>query len=176
MKVRKCLGTVEMAHIVRGAVSTRCKYNVHGHSAEWFITIKSDKLTDYGMVVDFIELKKYKKLIDIFDHCMVLWNDESKDFTDFFKGNFKRVVIMEKNTTAENFARFLFKVIANDLNNTNPHLSVDNVEYFETKSSEAIADDYDNDDNIYWISPELENELIENGIFELVSNSMKGRN
>lgn len=169
MKVRKCLGTVEMAHIVRGAVSTRCKYNVHGHSAEWFITIKSDGLTDYGMVVDFIELKKYKKLIDIFDHCMVLWKDETEEFTNFFKDNFKRVVIMEKNTTAENFARFLYRVVERELSYHNPRLKVDNVEYFETKSSEAIADTSDRYDNIYWISPELMTELSENGVLDLVS-------
>lgn len=103
--------TSETAHIVRNATSSRCKFNVHGHSYKWEITIEGFVSDKTGMVLDFIELKPIKEFIDKFDHSMVLWDKDEKDFKEFFLQNCHRIVIMNKNCTAENMASLVHQFI-----------------------------------------------------------------
>lgn len=61
--------------------------NLHGHN--WIITVhcRSEKLTDYGMIIDFTQIKK--GVHDLLDHHNI--ND----------------VISNMNPTAENMARWI---------------------------------------------------------------------
>lgn len=73
------------AHRLNLPYESKCA-NLHGHN--WIITIhcKSDKLTDYGMVVDFTHVKRM--IHDRLDHqCL-------NDILDF-------------NPTAENMAKWI---------------------------------------------------------------------
>lgn len=148
---------VETAHIVRNAISERCKHNIHGHSYKIEVSIIGRINEETGMVLDFKELSEFKNFVDKFDHSTILWNLESDDIKSFFLHNFKRVIIMEKNCTAENMARLLFKkfseiLMCNDFSNEN--VCIHEVKVWETRNSCAIADEYDNMDNIYYIQCE----------------------
>jgi len=131
----------ETAHIVRNAVSDRCRFNVHGHSYKWEVTISGDVKEENGMVLDFIELKPIKEFIDQFDHAMVLWSKDQKEFIEFFLTNCQRVLIMKQNTTAENMAALIHKFTQNWLDTNHKGLYCTSVRVHETETgcAEAIS-------------------------------------
>ena len=130
----------ETAHIVRKAYSERCRFNVHGHSYKWIVSLKSWDLDDAGMVVDFGNLKWIKQYVDQFDHTMVLWKNDDEEFKQFFLDNCKRVIIMNENTTAENMAKLLATYIFTQLKDKyGGKVQLDNVQVFETRTGSAIA-------------------------------------
>lgn len=135
----------EAAHIVRDAVSERCKFNVHGHSYKVEISV-SGKIKENGMVLDFKELGFMKNVIDLFDHSMVLWDKESPDILKFFSDNFKRVIIMNKNCTAENMSRYFYKRCSESL--FDKQIEVEYVKVWETANSYAYTSEYDGRDTI----------------------------
>jgi 6-pyruvoyltetrahydropterin/6-carboxytetrahydropterin synthase len=143
-KIKKIYET-ETAHIVRGASSERCKYNIHGHSYKWEIEIVG-KVNEIGMIIDFIDLKPIKEFIDKFDHSMVLWSKEDINFINFFKKNCRRVVIMNKNTTAENMSSLLFNFIKNWLENNYPLYTCFQVNVWETRTGCGTALSCDSED------------------------------
>jgi|APSaa5957512622_1039677.scaffolds.fasta_scaffold96352_2 6-pyruvoyltetrahydropterin/6-carboxytetrahydropterin synthase len=145
----------ETAHIVRNAYSTRCKFNVHGHSYKWIVHIRGEVNKKTGMVIDFGNLKSVKQFIDQFDHTMVLWKDDDPDFIQFFKSNVKRLIIMNKNTTAENMAALVYKFVDSWLKEeympktyVEMEYRVDKVEVWETETGRAIAASCDENDTI----------------------------
>jgi 6-pyruvoyltetrahydropterin/6-carboxytetrahydropterin synthase len=145
MEIKKILKT-ETAHIVRDAVSTRCKYNIHGHSYKWIVHIQSQELKENGMVLDFKELEFIKQYIDMFDHSCVFYEGENKAILQFFRANFKRIIVMKHNPTAENMARLIHNYTNNCLRGT-PY-TCPQVEVWETETGCGIAYDSDNDDII----------------------------
>ena len=96
----------EASHIVRNAVSERCKYSIHGHSYKVEVFLQSDHIPEEtGMVMDFIELKDtIGHFIDCFDHAIVLWEKDQEEYIQDMQKWSKRVVIMSDNPTAENMA------------------------------------------------------------------------
>lgn len=108
------------AHKLSLPYDSKCS-NLHGHN--WIVTVhcKAERLTEYGMVVDF---KKIKNLIHgKFDHQYI------NDIVDF-------------NPTAENMARYFHDVI-------NDYLELDNsfdakcykVEVQESEGNIAVYED-----------------------------------
>lgn len=75
------------AHQLKLPYESKCS-NLHGHN--WIITVhcKSDKLTDYGMIIDFTKLKSAVQ--DALDHK-----------------NINEVLMNAMNPTAENMARWI---------------------------------------------------------------------
>lgn len=138
----------ETAHIVRNAVSERCKFNVHGHSYIWEIALKGPVNPDTGMVLDFKELKPIKDFVDDFDHATVFSVAEDKEIIDFFYSKFQRVLIMEKNCTAENMARALFKFAQDFLFKNYSNIEVAYARVRETTTGAAVAYNCDADDVI----------------------------
>jgi len=136
----------ETAHIVRGAVSERCKFNIHGHSYLWEVCITGFIDPKNGMLLDFKELTPIKKFIDKFDHATVFWSLESDEIISFFKYHFKRVLVMNENTTAENMARLVHKVTSDWLAREHNNVSVKWVRVWETTTGSAIATSSDTDD------------------------------
>lgn len=153
MVIKKIFKT-ETAHIVRNAYSNRCKYNIHGHSYKWIIHIEGPIDEKTGMIIDFKQLNPIKKYIDQFDHTTVLWKKEKKYIKDFFLKNFKRVIIMEQNPTAENMARLIYGFVSKWLitfswDPTTPYydrlskFKVNLVEVWETETGCGVANNYD---------------------------------
>lgn len=140
--------TSETSHIVRNAVSELCRYNIHGHSYKWFVYIKGNINEETGMVLDFKELAPIKEFINLFDHATVFWSKEDPEIIDFFKNKFKRVLVMYKNTTAENMARLVFAFTKQWLKENNYNAKVSQVDVWETETGCAIATNSDSDDLI----------------------------
>lgn len=97
----------ETSHIVRGAYSTKCDKNLHGHSYLYGLFLSATELDNAGMVTDFTFVKKYfNSLFDSFDHASILMTSEKDEIKDCFLKNFERVVIADWNSTAELQSRF----------------------------------------------------------------------
>jgi len=135
----------ETAHIVRKASSTRCKFNIHGHSYKWIVHIKSKNLNSAGMVLDFKDMGKIGDFIDQFDHSVVFWSQEEHSILEFFFDNFKRVIVMQQNPTAENMARLIFQFCKGNLPTG---IEVYKVEVWETAKGCAEATESDTTDVI----------------------------
>lgn len=108
MQIRK-LYRFEACHIVRNCNSERCKKSFHGHSYVVELFFTSNKLTNYGMVLDFGDLKKLgiAKFIDSLDHAWHFWDQEEAEVQDFIKNHNQRWVKLKVNPTAENYAILL---------------------------------------------------------------------
>jgi len=141
--------TTETAHIVRNAFSVRCSMSVHGHKLLWEIVLTGPIDKTSGMIIDFKALKPIKDFIDKFDHATILWKDEQEHIKQFFLDNFDRVVITQKNPTAENMSRLVLKVSNNILHEQfGADYLIKEVRVWETDTGCAIADEFDEDDNI----------------------------
>lgn len=111
----------EACHCVRGCNSERCKKSFHGHSYVVEVFFQAPKLTDYGMVIDFGDLKKIgvSKLFDNFDHSWHFWNNEDNSVKDFICNHNQRWIELPFNPTAENYAAYFCKAINKLLKNNN---------------------------------------------------------
>lgn len=110
MIIRK-LYKFEAGHIVRGCNSIRCSHSQHGHSYKVEVFFESDELTDYGMVIDFGDLKKIKEFLDRFDHSYHFWNKESEEFKNFHRKYDSRNIELPFSPSAENYSIYFFKAI-----------------------------------------------------------------
>lgn len=152
MIIRKTF-KAETAHIVRGAYSTKCDKNLHGHSYLYELFLSATELDNAGMVTDFTFVKKYfNPLFDSFDHASILMTSEKEEIKDCFLKNFERVVIADWNSTAELQSRFFTTIsyfIIKYLNENNlwengeQDVKVKSVRVHETKTgyAECIIDD-----------------------------------
>lgn len=147
----------ETAHIVRNAYSERCQFCIHGHSYLWEIYISGHINEETGMILDFKLLKNIKLFVDKFDHSMVFWSKENTEIIDFFMKNFGRVLVMDKNPTAENMARLVLKhsneIIQREFGEK---FSVSEVRCWETDTGCGIATKYDYNDNFIKEKLEIE--------------------
>lgn len=99
--------TFEMAHALRN-YDGPCR-NVHGHSYKLFVTVSGVPVTDVnnpklGMVIDFTELKNIVlgKIVNVFDHSVVVSRDFDKDKMDMMIKTFGNTVILDYQPTCEN--------------------------------------------------------------------------
>lgn len=97
----------EMAHVLWN-YDGPCR-NVHGHSYRLFVTlmgspVENDDNPKNGMVIDFSDLKKIvkEKIIDIFDHSVVLSDRTNKEKAQMFKNLFGNTVFVGYQPTCEN--------------------------------------------------------------------------
>ncbi|MCD4773478.1 MAG: 6-carboxytetrahydropterin synthase [Bacteroidales bacterium] len=98
----------EMAHALEG-YDGLCK-NIHGHTYELFVTVIGEPISDNsspkdGMLIDFKDLKSLVKerIINQFDHTLVLSNKTSPNLIKELKLQYERIVITEYQPTSENF-------------------------------------------------------------------------
>lgn len=138
----------EGAHIVRNCTSRRCKENIHGHSYEVEIFVKSDTLDKGFMVLDFILLNEAGEFIHSFDHSYTLWDKEPKEVKEAIYSINTRIAEIPVSPTAEGYALlFLYaidKIIANiNFRNGEGNVKLHSVRVHETKSgyAEALRED-----------------------------------
>lgn len=148
MIIRK-LFKFEGAHIVRNCYTSKCKYNLHGHSFKVEVFLEGDTLDRAGMLCDFSVLKnEVKDFIESFDHCYFLWNKEPQDFKNFITENFKRWIILPVSPSAENLSVIFYKAVKSIIENTSfsngeRYLKVKAVRVHETDTGYAEASEGD---------------------------------
>ncbi len=113
----------EMAHALKG-YDGPCR-NIHGHSYELVVTISGNPITDVnspklGMVMDFGDLKKIvrTKIVDIFDHALVLNNNMPKDLIEKIRENFEKVILLNYQPTSELMVADFANIISKSLPST----------------------------------------------------------
>ncbi|MBS2001905.1 MAG: 6-carboxytetrahydropterin synthase QueD [Candidatus Obscuribacterales bacterium] len=91
--------------------SGKCK-NLHGHNGVAVITIESEELDGLGMVIDFSDIKAVVSqwIDDNLDHRMILMEEDP--LLPLLRQQNEPVFVMKANPTAENIARLIFDVVA----------------------------------------------------------------
>jgi len=100
----------EGAHIVRNCTSQRCRENIHGHSYEVEVFLKSDQLDNGFMVMDFVLLNNVAEFIHSFDHSYTLWDKEDDTVKEAIYRINTRVAEIPVSPTAEGYALLFFFV------------------------------------------------------------------
>ena len=134
----------EGAHIVRNCTSKRCRENIHGHSYDVEVLVKSDSLDKGYMVMDFILLNKAGEFIHSFDHSYTLWDKETPEVKDAVYRINTRVAEIPVSPSAEGYALlFLYvtdKIIAStNFRNGEGNVQLHSVRVHETQSGYAEA-------------------------------------
>jgi len=134
----------EGAHIVRNCTSQRCRENIHGHSYEVEVFVKSDSLDRGFMVMDFVLLNKAGEFIHSFDHSYTLWDKELQDVKESMYQINTRVAEIPVSPSAEGYALLFFytidKIIANtNFKNGEGNVTLHSVRVHETQSGYAEA-------------------------------------
>ena len=110
----------------------KCRY-LHGHNGRAVITLAAESLDQLGMVVDFTEIKRViGGWIDRhLDHRMLLHKDDP--LLAYLQAQGEPVFVMDTNPTAENIARLIFDMAANQ------GLPVVEVRLWETDDASAVC-------------------------------------
>lgn len=101
----------EGAHIVRNCTSRRCRENIHGHSYEVEVFLRSDHLDKGFMVMDFVLLNNVAEFIHSFDHSYTLWDKEIPLVKEAIYQINTRVAEIPVSPSAEGYALLFFFVI-----------------------------------------------------------------
>ncbi len=138
----------EGAHIVRNCTSQRCRENIHGHSYEVEVFLKSDHLDQGFMVMDFVLLNNVAEFIHSFDHSYTLWNKEVEEVKEAIYRINTRVAEIPVSPSAEGYALLFFFVINQVISNIrlingegNVHLHAVRVHETLSGYAEASAED-----------------------------------
>lgn len=114
-----------------------CK-NFHGHNYDVWVTVKSPKLNENDMVMDFADLKKHvNELIDKFDHCLLV-NECDEDDVKVFEDRGMKIISFSFDPTAEKIAEELYNVLKSIFTIHYNDITIDQVEVFENVKSSAI--------------------------------------
>lgn len=98
----------ESAHALEGYAGA-CR-EIHGHSYRMFVTVTGEpsadsSSSDYGMVMDFGELKRIvtEQVVSRMDHTFVLRRSEANEgLADMLRGRFERIEMVDYQPTCEN--------------------------------------------------------------------------
>jgi 6-pyruvoyltetrahydropterin/6-carboxytetrahydropterin synthase len=107
----------EGAHIVRNCTSRRCRENIHGHSYEVEVFLKSDRLDNGFMVLDFVLLNQVGEFIHSFDHSYTLWDQEEGEVKEAIYRINTRVAEIPVSPSAEGYALLFLFVIDRIISN-----------------------------------------------------------
>lgn len=105
----------DSAHFLYG-YEGKCR-NIHGHRWKVEVEIKAENLLQNGqlrgMVVDFGDIKKdVKKLLDYYDHSLIIERDTLKPKTlECLLDEEFKIIEIDFRPTAENFSYFFYKEI-----------------------------------------------------------------
>lgn len=137
--LKKKLRSAAVSHRLRNGYPGKCK-NFHGHNYFFEIEVGGRKLNEYGMLIDFGDIKTIcdKWIQDNWDHSSIV------DYTDIDFQNFLNkeeshywVSEWEGNTTAERMSEFLANLFFPKLKEVNDSILYVTVRVWETEDSVA---------------------------------------
>lgn len=118
----------------------KCK-NIHGHNYKVEVGVKSNTLNENDMVMDFAYLKDVvNKILDHFDHALVLNFTEDKELVHFLHDHEMKVFPFRPGEpTAELMSEWLYRELVMELAKTEigTVVEVDFVKIWETDNSYA---------------------------------------
>ena len=142
--VTKRLSNAAVSHRLRNGYPGKCKNN-HGHEYFYDVTLSADTLNQYGMVIDFGDIKKMfdKWIQDNWDHGTVV-SVHDTSYHEWLKKEGQRFYLIdedqsiETNTTAEWMSCFIFETFESLLKEKGFHnVQLDEVKIWETETSYA---------------------------------------
>lgn len=105
--------------------------NIHGHSYKVRIEVAGEPRDD-GMILDYYDLKiLFLPIIEMLDHSFVVDKGDTI-MIDFLKENKLKYHIIEKFTTAEHLAEYIYNLINPELRRKYPHISEMTIRLYET--------------------------------------------
>ncbi len=111
MIIRK-LFKFENAHVVRGCSTVKCRSSIHGHSYKVELLFESNFLDNGQMIYDFGLMKQnMKALVESFDHSIVLWSNDDRQYVGDMKKHSDRWVLLPVSPSAEQFSRVIYLLI-----------------------------------------------------------------
>lgn len=114
----------------------RC-FSMHGHNFTVLVGVKSVKLDDNDMVIDFSHLKQLVGgLLDGLDHCMLL-NEADGDIEKKLEELGMRVMTVPYDPTAEKLAEMLYIALSEAFTTRYPNVLMDYVTVYENENSKA---------------------------------------
>lgn len=138
--------TFDCAHMLSGHRG-KCA-NLHGHTYKVQVTIvgvpKHDKSSDYGMVLDFGDLKEVLQdhIVSVYDHAIIFSaepfrNEAEEELLNWARRNKMRYHIMNGRTTSETMAHEMQLDIQIALRHVNIPFDHVSVRVWETPTSFA---------------------------------------
>ncbi len=99
----------------------KCKH-IHGHSYVLYVTITGEPIKDkasaeYGMIMDFAELKRIvnTNIIDLVDHALIFRNDAP--LSEEINNTYDNVINLPFQPTCENLINYFAEIIMEKLPN-----------------------------------------------------------
>ena len=124
-----------MAHRLTHGYQGPCA-SLHGHEYEVGVTVAGE-VDPMGLVVDFADIKKVCQgwIKEHLDHTTIVYKGDTS-LVEFLQREDQRHYVVDFNTTAENLAAHLRKVLQDELDRAlDRHLSVVNIALMETPTS-----------------------------------------
>lgn len=114
----------------------RC-FSFHGHNFTILVGVKSNRLDDNDMVIDFSNLNSIvNSYLDGLDHCTLL-NITDKEIGNQLKELGSRILFMGHDPTAEILSERIYKSVKAMLEPAYPNIMMDYVTVYENENSKA---------------------------------------
>jgi len=114
----------------------RCS-SIHGHNFIVLVGVKSEKLNENYMVIDFHDLSAVVDgLLDQLDHCLMI-NETDFKIGQELRQMGMRVMNVDFDPTAEKLSEDLYKQIQKTLEKMYPEVKMDYVIVYENEDSKA---------------------------------------
>jgi 6-pyruvoyltetrahydropterin/6-carboxytetrahydropterin synthase len=114
-----------------------CK-NIHGHNFTIMVGVKSDKLDENDMVIDFYNLKTAveKAVVTTLDHATVL-NSKDPLKEKLTNAGMKVKMIPGQDPTAEVLSKIIYETLKKSFGLEFPWIQMDYITVFENENSKA---------------------------------------
>ena len=114
-------------------------FNPHGHNISIEVKIKSEKLNQNDMVIDFSDLKKIVNdhIINPMDHCLILNNNDKTEIKLCDSDREFKIMKINGDPTAENLSKLIFESLEDHFHRDYPELILCSVKIWENEDSAA---------------------------------------
>lgn len=113
----------------------KCK-SIHGHNLTILVGVRSEKLNENDMVIDFYDLKRYvNSFLEEWDHSLLI-NKVDECFRDYLPEK-DRIITFDFDPTSERLAELLFHKLEANLAMDREEVKLDYVTIYENEDSQV---------------------------------------